>query len=79
MLHTAYNDLLQLDFVSTHKETRKQVNFAILVSTRGELRGVPVQIRYQPNWWFQVLLDLQPGSSQFENASLAATTGRDRP
>jgi hypothetical protein len=79
LLDTAYSDLLQLDFVSAHKETGKQVNFTLFVGTRGELRGVPVQIRYQPNWWFQVVLNLQPGTSQLQNASLAAATRRDRP
>jgi hypothetical protein len=58
LLDASYGDLLQSDFVSTHKETRKQVNFTILAGTHGELRGVPVQIRYQPSWWFQVVLHL---------------------
>jgi len=77
LLDTTYSDLLQLDFVSKHKETGKQVNFTILVGTRGELRGVPVQIRYQPNWWFQVVLNLRPNTSQLQNTTLAAR--RDRP
>ncbi len=63
LLDTSYANLLQLDYVSTHKETRKAVSFSILVGTQGNLRGVPVQIRYQPNWWFQVVLNLRPDSS----------------
>jgi len=69
LLDTSYANLLQLDFVSKHKETGKTVAFSILVGTRGNLRGVPVQIRYQPNWWFQVVLNLlldrstNPGSA----------------
>lgn len=55
-----YDDLLQADFVSTHQATGKKVNFTILLGTRDSLRGVPVQIRYQPNWWFQVVLNLLP-------------------
>jgi len=55
-----YEHLLQAEFVSVHKTTGKQVNFTILVGTAGNLRGVPVQIRYQPNWWFQVVLNLRP-------------------
>jgi hypothetical protein len=54
----SYDELLQADFVSSHQATGKKVNFTILLGTRGELRGVPVQIRYQPNWWFQVVLNL---------------------
>ena len=79
LLDTSYSDVLQLDFVSTHKETGKQVNFTLFVGTRGDLRGVPVQIRYQPNWWFQVVLNLQPSSSLLQNATLAASARRDRP
>jgi hypothetical protein len=60
LLNTSYADLLQLDFVSAHKLTGKKVYFSILAGTKGEFRGVPVQIRYQPNWWFQVVLNLLP-------------------
>lgn len=60
LLDTTYHDLSQLDFVSTHKETGKKVYFTISVGTQGNQRGVPLQIRYQPNWWFQVVLNLRP-------------------
>lgn len=63
LLNASYADLLQLDFVSAHKLTGKKVYFSILVGTRGDLRGVPVQIRYQPNWWFQVVLNLLPAET----------------
>lgn len=55
-----YSELLQADFVSTHQNTGKKVYFTLLLGTQGALRGVPVQIRYQPNWWFQVVLNLLP-------------------
>jgi hypothetical protein len=55
-----YDDLLQADFVSTHQATGRRVYFTILTGTQGVLKGVPVQIRYQPNWWFQVVLNLLP-------------------
>ena len=58
-----YYDLLETDFVSTHKETGKRVYFTICLGTRGDLKGVPVQIRYQANWWFQVVLNLLPQKS----------------
>ncbi|MBV9886336.1 MAG: hypothetical protein JO119_07310, partial [Acidobacteria bacterium] len=54
----SYEHLLQADFLSAHQATGKRVYFTIVLGTRGELRGVPVQIRYQPNWWFQVVLNL---------------------
>lgn len=58
LLNTTYRELLQLDFVSTHKLTGKLVAFTLVTGTSGPLRGVPVLIRYQPNWWFQVVLNL---------------------
>jgi hypothetical protein len=60
LLGTTYKHLLQLDYVSTHKLTGKSVSFTLYVGTQGTLRGVPVQICYQPNWWFQVVLNLRP-------------------
>jgi len=58
-----YEDLLETDFVSQNHATGKRVNFTILVGSKGDQRGVPVQIRYQPNWWFQVVLNLLPKPS----------------
>jgi hypothetical protein len=72
ILDTTYKNLLQLDFVSTHKLTGKKVYFSILLGTQGDLRGVPVQIRYQPNWWFQVVLNVQPGKPQPSLNTVAA-------
>jgi hypothetical protein len=63
LLDTAYEHLLQLDFVSTSKLTGKKSYFSILTGTQGTLRAVPVQIRYQPNWWFQVVLNLRPSKT----------------
>ena len=60
LTENTYNDLLQADFTSTHQITGKRVNFSLLLGTQGPLRGVPIQIRYQPNWWFQVVLNLLP-------------------
>jgi hypothetical protein len=67
--NNSFNDLLQLDFVTTHKITGKKVYFTLLVGTKGALRGVPVQIRYEPNWWFQVVLNLEPAASRLLSAT----------
>jgi hypothetical protein len=64
-----FSNLLQLDFVTTHQLTGKKVYFTLLVGTQGQLRAVPVQIRYEPNWWFQVVLNLQPNTSRLTTAS----------
>jgi hypothetical protein len=74
LLDTSYSNLLQLDCISTHKETGKTSSFSISVGTQGNLRGVPVQIRYQPNWWFQVVLNLRPDSHFVLNSAPARLT-----
>ena len=79
LLDISYANLLQLDYVSKHKETGKTVSFCLLVGTQGNLRGVPVQIRYQPNWWFQVVLNLRPETRQLQNATLAAASRQPQP
>ena len=71
LLNVTYRDLLQLDFVSTHKLTGKQVSFSVIIGATGPLRGVPVQIRYQPNWWFQVVLNLRPENRAVTNSTVA--------
>jgi len=71
LLDTKYGNLLQLDFVSAPKESGKKVYFTILAGSEGSLRGVPVQIRYQPNWWFQVVLNLAPGNPVATNLTVA--------
>ncbi len=72
ILDASYRDLLELDFVSQHKETGKKVYFTIFVGTQGQQRGIPLQIRYQPNWWFQVVLNLRPGKYLRTESTLAA-------
>jgi hypothetical protein len=63
-----YKDMLQADFVSVHQATSKRVYFTIVLGTQGALRGVPVQIRYQPNFWFQVVLNLLPQTPAVQDA-----------
>jgi hypothetical protein len=58
LIEKTYEDLIEADFMSSQASTGKKTYFTILIGTKGELRGVPVQIRYQPNWWFQVVLNL---------------------
>ena len=60
LLEKKYQDLIEAEFTSEHQQTKKRSHFTMLLGTRGALRGVPVQIRYQPNWWFQVVLNLRP-------------------
>jgi hypothetical protein len=61
-LENTYDELLETDSVSCEPATGNKTSFSILLGTQGALRGVPVQIRYQSNWWFQVVLNLRPES-----------------
>lgn len=54
-----YHDLVLAHFTNFNQTTGKKSEFELLLGTTGALKGVPVQIRYQPNWWFQVLLNLK--------------------
>jgi hypothetical protein len=65
--HT-YSNLLEAEFQSESKQSGKRSNFNLVLGTSGTLRGIPVQIRYQPNWWFQVVLNLCPDSSPLPDA-----------
>jgi len=55
----SYRDLKELQFQVHNQESGGKTDFSVLLGTTGELRGVPVQINYQPNWWFQVVLNLK--------------------
>ncbi len=55
----SYRNLLESRFQILNQESGVKTDFSMLLGTSGELRGVPVQISYQPNWWFQVVLNLR--------------------
>jgi len=55
-----YHDLEESQFEIRNLESGAKTNFSVLLGTTGELRGVPVQINYQPKWWFQIVLNLRP-------------------
>ena len=62
-LDPTYRKLQEAHFEVVGKETESKSSFGILIGTEGKLRGAPVQITYQPNWWFQIILNLLPDSS----------------
>jgi hypothetical protein len=65
----SYQNLVLARFENFDQTTRKKTEFELLLGTEGSLRGVPVQIRYQPNWWFQAILNLKTP----ENSASAQT------
>jgi len=56
-----YSNLVEAQY-QINGPAGKKTDFAILLGTDGALRGAPVQINYQPNWWFQITLNLKPES-----------------
>ncbi|MGD1101830.1 MAG: hypothetical protein ABSA59_07150 [Terriglobia bacterium] len=62
-LNRTYRDLREAHFEVVGEETGTKLSFDILLGTEGNLRGSPLQITYQPNWWFQVILNLTPDST----------------
>jgi hypothetical protein len=59
-LDRAYRNLKDAHFEVACRETGTKSAFNIILGTEGNLRGTPIQINYQPNWWFQVVLNLVP-------------------
>jgi hypothetical protein len=54
-----YQNLLLAHFENFNETVHQGSSFELLLGTTGSLRGVPVRISYQPNWWFQVVLNLK--------------------
>ena len=48
-----YERLVRIDFESYNPKLRTTERFTLACGTEGELRGIPVYVRYQPNWWFK--------------------------
>jgi hypothetical protein len=59
-----YHGLQEARFQVVNRATGNKTSFTILLGTSGALRGAPVQINYQPNWWFQITLNLKPGAGE---------------
>jgi len=70
-LDRVYHRLNNAHFEVTCQETGSKSIFDIVLGTEGNLRGTPIQINYQPNWWFQVVLNLLPNIPQTSTSSLA--------
>ncbi len=60
LLEHTYQNLLDTQFQILNHQTGKKTEFNLLMATQGRLRGVPVQITYQPNFWIQIVLNLKP-------------------
>ena len=66
-----YDDLALAHFEDFNRTSKAESQFDLLLGTTGNLKGVPIQIRYQPNWWFQAILNLktpEPSNETQNNA-----------
>jgi hypothetical protein len=70
VLNQTYRQLKEGHFEVACLETGTKSTFDIVLGTEGNLRGAPIQISYQPNWWFQVILNLMPNTPQPINPDL---------
>ena len=70
-LDRTYRHLQEAHFEVLNEEAETKSSFDILLGTEGKLRGSPIQITYQPNWWFQVILNLAPDTPQFNKPATA--------
>jgi hypothetical protein len=67
-----HEDVLRADIDVTDPGGRRRTSFRLWLGTSGVLRGIPVQIDYQPNWWFRVILHLDPESPSLQAGPLRA-------
>jgi hypothetical protein len=59
-----YRDLKEARLHTLNRATGQKTYFSVLLGTEGTLRGAPVQISYQPNWWFRITLNLKAPSQE---------------
>jgi hypothetical protein len=64
-LRAVYRNLIDAEF-SVMNDKLERSNFELWIGTSGRLRGVPMQIIYRPNWWFQVVLNRNEPSNPTE-------------
>jgi hypothetical protein len=69
-----YENLCEGDFRVLEDSTGNSEKFQILFGSSGRLKGVPVQVRYQPNWWFRITLNLDPASPALQEKDGDAVT-----
>jgi hypothetical protein len=59
-IEKTYTGTRDARFRVVNTETGTPTHFHIRFGTERPLRGIPVQIEYQPSWWFKAILNLAP-------------------
>jgi len=55
-----YRNLRRADVRVINTQTGLPTDFRLVFGESGELKGVPVHVEFQPNWWFRVAINLRP-------------------
>jgi hypothetical protein len=55
-----YRNLRKADVRVVNTQTGLPTDFRLVFGESGALKGVPVQVEFQPNWWFRVAINLRP-------------------
>jgi hypothetical protein len=58
-----YPDVRAAEFRVVNLKTGYVNDFRVVFGESGKLKGIPVQIEFQPNWWFRVTVNLKPGET----------------
>ncbi len=56
-----YRNLRKADFRIVNLTNGNLTDFKMVFGDSGDLKGIPVQIEYQPNWWIRITISLKPG------------------
>jgi hypothetical protein len=57
---TRYNSLRDARFRVLNTESGERTDFRLFYGTEGDIRGIPVLMEHQPNWWFRITASLRP-------------------
>jgi hypothetical protein len=60
-LERTYGNLSRAEFRVVNLKTGNPTDFKMIFGTTGALKGIPIQAEFQPNWWFRVTINLNPG------------------
>jgi hypothetical protein len=58
-----YRNTVRASFSVLNLTDKKTSTFDLVIPRDGPWKGVQVEIVHQPNWWFQIILSLQPSAA----------------
>ncbi len=61
-IESTYHNLRKAELRVVNLSTKYTTDFKIAYGDSGEIKGMPVQIEFQPNWWFRITINLKPAA-----------------